>query len=35
VALVASICQHFAGTGVEPELPDRKSALQRPITFGS
>jgi hypothetical protein len=35
VALVASIRQHFAGTGLELELPDRKSALQRPITFGS
>jgi antitoxin FitA len=35
VDLVASIRQHFAGTGLELELPDRKSAPQRPITFGS
>ena len=35
VDLVASIRQHFAGTGLELELPDRTSTLQRPITFGS
>lgn len=35
VDLVASIRQHFAGTGLELELPDRKSTVQRPITFGS
>ena len=35
VDLVASIRQHFAGTGLQLELPDRKSAMQRPITFGS
>jgi hypothetical protein len=33
--LVASIRQHFAGTGLELELPDRKSNLPRPIRFGS
>jgi len=35
VDLVASIRQHFAGTGLELTLPDRKSTAQRPITFGS
>ena len=35
VDLAASIHQHFAGTGLRLELPDRKSAMQRSITFGS
>jgi len=35
VDLVASIRQHFAGTKLQLELPDRNSAMQRPITFGS
>ena len=35
VDLVASIRQHFAGTALELELPDRTSTLQRPIMFGS
>jgi plasmid stability protein len=33
--LVASIRKHFSGSGMELELPDRTSATQRPITFGS
>jgi plasmid stability protein len=33
--LVASIRKHFSGSGIELELPDRASATQRPITFGS
>lgn len=33
--LVASIREHFSGTGIELELPDRSTATQRPITFGS
>jgi hypothetical protein len=35
VDLVASIRGHFSGTGIELELPDRKSGAERPITFGS
>ena len=34
VDLVASIRERFSGTGLALELPDRKSAVQRPITFG-
>jgi plasmid stability protein len=33
VDLVASIRHHFGDTGLELELPDRRSAVQRPITF--
>jgi plasmid stability protein len=33
--LAASIREHFSGTGIELELPDRSSTAQRPITFGS
>jgi antitoxin FitA len=33
VDLVASIRKHFAGTRIELELLDRKSAVQRPIAF--
>jgi plasmid stability protein len=33
VDLVGSIRKHFAGTRIELELPDRKSAVQRPIAF--
>jgi plasmid stability protein len=33
VDLVASIRKHFAGTRIQLELPDRKSAVQRPIAF--
>jgi hypothetical protein len=32
VNLVANIREHFSGTGIELELPDRKSAAQRPAT---
>jgi plasmid stability protein len=35
VDLVASIRKHFAGSGIELEQPDRKTAVQRPVTFGS
>jgi hypothetical protein len=35
VDLVASIRKHFSGGEIELELPDRTSAAQRPITFGS
>jgi plasmid stability protein len=35
VDLVASIREHFSGTRLELEVPDRKSTSQRPITFGS
>jgi len=35
VDLVASIREHFSGTGLELEVPDRRSTSQRPITFGS
>jgi plasmid stability protein len=33
--LVASIREHFSGTGTELDLPDRSSATQRQITFSS
>jgi len=33
VDLVASIREHFGGTRVELELPDRGSAVQRPMEF--
>jgi plasmid stability protein len=33
VDLVASIRHHFGDTRLELELPDRQSAVQRPITF--
>jgi antitoxin FitA len=35
VDLVASIRKHFSGSGIKLELPDRTSAVQRPVTFGS
>jgi antitoxin FitA len=35
VDLVASIREHFSGTGIDLVMPDRKTAVQRPITFGS
>jgi plasmid stability protein len=35
VDLVASIREHFSGTGIDLVMPDRKTAAQRPITFGS
>jgi antitoxin FitA len=35
VDLVSSIRGHFAGTRIELELPDRSSAPQRPVPFGS
>lgn len=35
VDLLASIREHFSGTRLELEVPDRKSTSQRPITFGS
>ena len=35
VDLVADIRRHFAGVGVELELPDRAGAEQRVVTFGS
>ena len=31
VDLIASIRKHFAGTRIQLELPDRMSAVQRPI----
>jgi antitoxin FitA len=33
IDLVKSIREHFSGTGLELELPDRQAALQRSITF--
>jgi plasmid stability protein len=33
--LVSSIRAHFGGTGAQLELPDRKSAAQRPVAFDS
>ena len=33
--LIASIREHFSGTGIELDLPDRSSATQRQITFSS
>ena len=33
VDLVATIREHFGGTRVELELPDRRSAVQRPMEF--
>ena len=33
--LVASIREHFSGTGIKLDLPDRSSATQRQITFSS
>ncbi len=35
VDLVSSIRRHFAGTGVQLELPDRSAAQQRPVDFDS
>jgi plasmid stability protein len=35
IDLVADIRRHFAGVEVELELPDRASAEQRAVTFGS
>jgi antitoxin FitA len=35
VDLVASIREYFAGTGIELDLPDRTSGVQRPIAFDS
>jgi antitoxin FitA len=31
--LVSSIREHFSGTGIELDLPDRSRATQRQITF--
>ncbi|HJV13509.1 MAG TPA: Arc family DNA-binding protein [Propionibacteriaceae bacterium] len=35
VDLVASIRENFSGTGIELDLPDRTSGVQRPIAFDS
>jgi plasmid stability protein len=35
IDLVADIRRHFAGVEVELELPDRATADQRAVTFGS
>ena len=35
VDLIASIRQHFAGTRIALDFPDRKNELQRPMAFES
>jgi plasmid stability protein len=35
VDLVASIREHFRGTRIKLEMPDRANGLQRPVAFDS